>query len=115
MQQTITDNPIAELAEALEKLDFEFDQVRYAEKALAEVKAKYESARQRVSQAYMPAYEAAEQMGEKLGSHFQRGKSLITFDEEGCISVVEFECQYTYQLRKWLEPKPQAADPQDGA
>ena len=110
MQQTDTKHPIAELADALEDLDFAFDQVSYAEKTLAAEKAKFEAARKRASQAYMPAYEAAEQMGEKLGSHFQRSKSLITFDEENHVTVVEFDCQYTFQLKQWLEPKPPAAD-----
>lgn len=115
MQQTETNHPITELADALDNLDWKFDEVCAAEKVLAEAKSKYQQARQRAQAAYMPAFSAAEQMGEKIGSNFQRGTSLITFDEEGVVSVAPFECQYTFQLKKMLEPKTPPAGEQTTA
>ncbi|WMR35711.1 hypothetical protein [Metapseudomonas otitidis] len=111
--QKETKHPIAELVEALEDLDFKFEQVRYAEKAFAEAKAKFLGAKRRAEQAYQPAFVVAEQMGEQLGNHFQRSKSLITFDDDCGVTVVEFDCQYTFQLRQWLEPKVETTDTHD--
>ncbi|BBN53316.1 hypothetical protein TRE132_14410 [Pseudomonas chlororaphis subsp. aurantiaca] len=110
MQQTETKHPIAELVEALEDLDQESTLVRLAKADLAKANAQFETARQRASRAYFPAFEAAAQMGESIGSTFQRSDSLITFDEEGGVSVAPFDCKYIFELKQMLQEKT----PQEG-
>lgn len=110
MEQQTTQNPLLELAYAIGEIDQVMEELERLERDVVAARSRLTKTKSVAQKAFGPACTEAHHLGHEIPYAYQRGDTLIRFDEESHeVELERLKIGTDYELKYLLEKEREAS------